>query len=57
MLPVLLALFVAYTLAVAYQARLALRTPDPATRLRYAVRLLILTSLGVPLVVALIVVA
>lgn len=53
---VLVALFVAYTLAVAYQARRALRTPDPA-RLREAVRLLILATLGVPLVVALIVVA
>ncbi len=57
MLPVLLVLFVAYTLAVAYQARRALTTPEPAARQRQAVRLLGLTSLGIPLVVALIVVA
>ena len=57
MVPLLLALFVAYTLAVAWQARRALSVQDPATRLRHAVRLLILTSLGVPLLVALIVVA
>lgn len=57
MLPVLLALFVAYTLATAWQARRALGTRDPALRLREAVRLLVLATLGVPLVVALIVVA
>ena len=57
MLPVVLALFVAYTLAVAWQSRLALRTTEPAAKLRHAVRLLLLSSLGVPLVVALIVVA
>lgn len=57
MVPVLLALFVAYTLAVAWQARRALTTPEPAARLRQAVRLLILTSLGAPLLVVLIVVA
>jgi hypothetical protein len=57
MLPVLLVLFAAYTLAVAYQARRALSTPDPAARQRQAMLLLGLTSLGIPLVVALIVVA
>lgn len=57
MLPVLIALFVAYTLAVAWQAGRALSTADPALRLREAVRLLILSTLGVPLVIALIVVA
>lgn len=57
MLPALIALFVAYTLAVAWQARRALSTADPALRLREAVRLLILSTLGVPLVIALIFVA
>lgn len=57
MLPTLLALFVTYTLATAWQARRALGTRDPALRLREAVRLLVLATLGVPLVVALIVVA
>jgi len=57
MLPVLLGLFVAYTLAVAYQARRALGTRDPGERQRQAVRLLTLTSLGIPIVIALIVLA
>ncbi len=57
MLPALIALFVAYTLAVAWQSRRALSTPDPAHRLREAVRLLILSTLGVPLVIAMIFVA
>lgn len=54
MIPALLVLFAAYTLATAWQARRALSTPDPARRLREAVRLLILATLGVPLVIALI---
>lgn len=57
MIPALIALFVAYTLAVAWQARRAISTTDPALRLREAVRLLILASLGAPLVIALIFVA
>jgi len=57
MLPVLVALFAAYTLATAWQARRALGARDPALRLREAVRLLVLATLGVPLVIALIVVA
>lgn len=57
MAPALIALFAAYTLAVAWQARRALSTADPALRLREAVRLLILSTLGVPLVITLIVVA
>lgn len=57
MVPALIALFVAYTLAVAWQARRALSASDPAIRLREAVRLLILATLGVPLVIALILVA
>ena len=57
MVPVLIALFVVYTLAVAWQARRAVATTDPALRLREAVRLLIVASLGVPLVIALIFVA
>ena len=54
MVRVLLALFVLYTLATAWQARRALSTSDPAHRLREAVRLLVLATLGVPLVIALI---
>lgn len=57
MVPALIALFVVYTLAVAWQARRALSTANPALRLREAVRLLILASLGAPLVIALIFVA
>ncbi len=57
MIPALIALFVAYALATAWQARRALSTPDPALRLREAMRLLILSTLGVPLVIALVVVA
>ena len=57
MIPALFVLFAAYTLAVAWQARRALSAREPATRLREAVRLLILSTLGVPLVIALIVVA
>ena len=57
MVPALIALFVAYTLAVGWQARRALATADPALRLREAVRLLILSTLGVPLVIAMIFVA
>lgn len=57
MVPALIVLFALYTLAVAWQSRRALTTPDPALRLREAVRLLILSTLGVPLVIALIVVA
>jgi len=57
MAPALIALFAVYTLAVAWQARRALSTADPALRLREAVRLLILATLGVPLVIALMFVA
>lgn len=54
MIPALLVLFAAYTLAVAYQARRALSAREPSSRLREAVRLLVMATLGVPLVIALI---
>lgn len=57
MVTVLLVLFGIYTLAVAWQSRRALSARELATRLREAMRLLILSTLGVPLVVAMIVVA
>ena len=54
MIPALLVLFAAYTLATAWQARRALSAREPVSRLREAVRLLILSTLGVPFVIALI---
>jgi hypothetical protein len=51
MMPVLIALFVAYVLATLWQARRALATSTPETRLRQARNLLIVVSLGVPLLV------
>ncbi|MDA0271404.1 MAG: hypothetical protein O2798_05670 [Chloroflexi bacterium] len=57
MLNVTIALFVAYVIATAWQGRRALATKDEAGRLREAKRLLYVTSLGVPLVGLLIIVA
>jgi hypothetical protein len=51
---VLIALFVLYVGATLWQARRALDAQEPEARLREARRLLILVSLGVPLLVALI---
>lgn len=50
-MPVLIALFVLYVLATAYQMRRALSTREPAARLTEAKRLLLTTFLGVPLLV------
>ena len=51
------ALFVLYAVAVTWQMRRALAQAEGAPRLREARRLLILVSLGVPLVAVLILVA
>ncbi len=57
MLPVVLALFAAYAVAVTWQMRRAVRASEPARRQREAVRLLLLVSAGVPLAAVLILVA
>jgi len=57
MVPLLLALFTFYAVAVTWQMRRAVRTRDPATRLREARRLLLVVALGVPLAGALILAA
>ena len=51
------ALFAAYVLLVTWQMRRAVRTPEGVARLREARRLLLLVSLGVPLLVAFILIA
>ena len=52
MIPTLIALFVAYALAVTWQMRRALSAPDGPARQREAVRLLLAVTLGVPLALA-----
>lgn len=54
---VIIAAFVAYFFLVTWQMRRAVRTTEPATRLREARRLLLLVSAGVPLLAILILVA
>ena len=53
----LVALFVLYVGATAWQGRRALAATAPAARLHEARRLLLVVSLGVPLAVALILLA
>ena len=53
MMPGLIALFVAYVVLSAWQARRALRAPV-ATKQAEAIRLLAVTFLGVPIAVAMI---
>lgn len=57
LLAVLVALLATYFLGVTWQMRRALRAPEGAPRLREAVRLLVVVTAGVPLAVALILVA
>ena len=54
---IVVALFVIYAVLVTWQMRRALRTSEPAPRLREAKRLLLVVAAGLPLVVALIFVA
>lgn len=54
---VLVAAFVAYFFLVTWQMRRAVRTTEPAARLREARKLLLLVSIGVPLLAVLILVA
>ncbi len=56
MVPVVLALFAAYAVAVTWQMRRAVQASDPAVRQREAVRLLLMVSLGAPLTAVLILV-
>lgn len=51
-MPILIGLFVLYVLATAWQMRKALATQEPAARYREAKRMLYLSALGVPLLVA-----
>ena len=53
---ILAVLFILYVLATTWQARRAVRTTDPQTRLAEARKLLGVVSLGVPLAVAVILV-
>jgi len=53
MMPGLIALFIAYTLLTAWQAKRALAAPA-ATKQAEAVRLLLITFLGVPIAVGMI---
>lgn len=57
MIPLLLALLAAYAVVVTWQMRRAVRTSEPAARLREARRLLLVVACGVPLAGALILVA
>ncbi len=57
MIPILVALFVLYVVATLWQARRTLVTRSPEARLRQARTLLLVVSLGVPLLVVLILVA
>jgi hypothetical protein len=54
---VLVGLFVAYVALVTWQMRRAVRTAEPGARLTEARRLLILVTLGLPLLAAFILVA
>jgi hypothetical protein len=54
---IVVALLVIWGIAVAREMRLAVRATDPEARLRRARRLLLIVTLGVPLVLALIVAA
>jgi hypothetical protein len=54
---IIIAIFVGYFGLVTWQMRRALRTYEPAARLREAKRLLLLVSAGVPLLAVLIIVA
>jgi hypothetical protein len=54
---IIVAIFVLYFGIVTWQMRRAVRTVEPAARLREARRLLILVSAGVPLVAVLILTA
>lgn len=54
---VLVALFAGYVLGVTWQMRRAVRAPEGLERLAEARRLLVFVSLGVPLLVAFILVA
>jgi hypothetical protein len=54
---IIIAIFVGYFGLVTWQMRRALRTFEPAARLREAKRLLLLVSAGVPLLAVLIIVA
>jgi hypothetical protein len=56
-MPVLLALFAVYVLAVTWQMRRALATSDVAVRQREARRLLFVVSAGIPLLGAFVLVA
>ncbi|MEX1021928.1 MAG: hypothetical protein WD058_02165 [Dehalococcoidia bacterium] len=51
-MPVLIALFVLYVVLTIWQMRRAVRTTEPAARLREAKRLLWTTVLGLPLLIA-----
>ncbi len=53
----LVALFAGYVLLVTWQMRRAVRTREAGARLREARRLLLLVSLGVPLLIVFILVA
>ena len=53
----LVAIFAAYVLLVTWQMRRAVRAHEAGARLREARRLLLLVSLGVPLLVAFILIA
>jgi hypothetical protein len=55
-MPILIALFAAYVLATLWQARRALASTTPEARLKQARNLLIVVSLGVPLLVVFILV-
>ena len=57
MIAALIVIFVLYVLATLWQGRRTVATTDPAARLREARRLLILVSLGVPLLIAFILAA
>ena len=57
LIAVLVALFALYAVATLWQMRRAVATREPRARLREAQRLLLLVSLGVPLLVVLILVA
>lgn len=54
---VILVLFVLYVVVTAFQMRRAIATKEPVARRREAVRMLAVSALGVPLLVALIFVA
>ncbi len=57
MIPVVVALFAVYAVAVTWQMRRALAAVQQEARLREARRLLLLVSAGVPLLAVLIVLA